>query len=182
MNLRKRVVSYAEVSKGSRILDVGTGTGDQAFAFAKNGYTVVGIDISSTMLEKAKQKNSYGHVSFHVADATNLPFPANHFACTCVSFTLHEMPLQMIQDVLDEIVRVTIPHGTIMIVDFLPVKETLFGKAVHRFLRVFETQWFSNFLHVDLQLLLRNAGIEIKQQYPFLWGAGTILKGYLPSD
>ena len=38
--------------------DVCTGTGTQAFAFAKRGYEVVGIDLSEEMLRVAK-KNKY---------------------------------------------------------------------------------------------------------------------------
>lgn len=32
-----------DAKKSSKILDVATGMGEQAFAFAKNGYTVIGI-------------------------------------------------------------------------------------------------------------------------------------------
>lgn len=175
--LRKQVVMYAEVHKGSTILDVGTGMGGQAFAFAKRGYTVVGVDISEPMVEKAKQKNSYEHVSFHMADATNLPYPSNHFTCTCAFFTLHEMPIQMMKKVLSEMARVTDPQGTVMIADFIPVNDSVIGTVVYRFLRLFEPQWFSKFVHINFRALLENVGIVVENQYPFLWGIGTILKG-----
>src|SRR3989304_5661778 len=44
--LRSSVVDFADAPRESRILDVATGTGEQAFAFAKKGYDVVGIDLS----------------------------------------------------------------------------------------------------------------------------------------
>jgi ubiquinone/menaquinone biosynthesis C-methylase UbiE len=40
----------------SKILDVATGTGKQAFAFAKRGYDVTGIDLSEAMLKVASSK------------------------------------------------------------------------------------------------------------------------------
>jgi len=52
--LRDRVVSFTNAQKGYKVLDVATGTGEQAFAFAKNDYKVVGIDLSESMLNVAK--------------------------------------------------------------------------------------------------------------------------------
>ncbi|MEW6002399.1 MAG: hypothetical protein AB1638_07120 [Nitrospirota bacterium] len=46
--VRDKVVNFTNARKGSRILDVGTGTGKQAFAFAKRGY-----DMPLTIREKA---------------------------------------------------------------------------------------------------------------------------------
>ncbi|NAS89118.1 hypothetical protein C4E24_05205 [ANME-1 cluster archaeon AG-394-G21] len=57
------------IDKGDeiKILDVCTGTGTQAFAFAKRAYEVIGIDLSEEMLWVAKKKNKlhrWLHVSF----------------------------------------------------------------------------------------------------------------------
>src|SRR4030067_3580477 len=71
--LRGSVVDFTGAEKGSRILDVATGTGKQAFAFAKRGYDVTGIDLSKAMLKVANKKNRYKNVRFQAADATNLP-------------------------------------------------------------------------------------------------------------
>lgn len=71
--LRDKVVDSTDAKNGSRILDVATGTGRQAFAFAKRGYDVVGIDLSEDMLKVANKKNKYENVKFEIADATNLP-------------------------------------------------------------------------------------------------------------
>jgi demethylmenaquinone methyltransferase/2-methoxy-6-polyprenyl-1,4-benzoquinol methylase len=45
--LRDKVVNFTDARNGSKILDVATGTGKQAFAFAKKGYDVIGILIRS---------------------------------------------------------------------------------------------------------------------------------------
>ncbi|MBI2328820.1 MAG: class I SAM-dependent methyltransferase [Chloroflexi bacterium] len=90
--VRDKVVTFTEAKIGSKILDVATGTGKQAFAFAKRGYDVTGVDLSEAMLRIADKKNKYENVKFEVADATNLPFEDNSFDVSCVSFALHEMP------------------------------------------------------------------------------------------
>ena len=42
--------------KGKDVLDLACGTGNTTIPFAKRGYRPIGLDLSSTMLEKAKQK------------------------------------------------------------------------------------------------------------------------------
>ena len=84
----RKLVEEAE-KNGSRILDVGTGTGKQAFAFAKKGYDVTGIDLSEAMLKVANKKNNYEDVKFTVADASNLPFKDSSFDVSGVSFALY---------------------------------------------------------------------------------------------
>lgn len=62
-------MSFTNARYGAKILDVATGTGKQAFAFAKKGYDVIGIDLSEEMLKVADKKNKYENVRFEVADA-----------------------------------------------------------------------------------------------------------------
>ncbi|OYT54530.1 MAG: hypothetical protein B6U72_02370 [Candidatus Altiarchaeales archaeon ex4484_2] len=57
--LMNKVVEFTDAGNGSRVLDVATGTGKQAFAFARKGYDVVGIDLSTDMLNVAMRKARY---------------------------------------------------------------------------------------------------------------------------
>jgi len=65
-----------EYNKNLRILDVGCGTGRHSIELTKRGYAVIGIDLSESLLirarEKATQKNL--KVDFRKHDARNLPF------------------------------------------------------------------------------------------------------------
>jgi len=49
--------------KNARILDVGCGTGRHAIELAKRGYSVVGIDLSESMLAHARKKAEAEKVS-----------------------------------------------------------------------------------------------------------------------
>lgn len=84
--VRDKVVDFTGARNGSRVIDVATGTGKQAFAFAKNVYKVIGIDLSEDMLKVANEKNKYENVKFEVADATNIPYEDNYFDVSCISF------------------------------------------------------------------------------------------------
>jgi SAM-dependent methyltransferase len=57
---------------GGPLLDVGCGTGRVALAFARQGLSVVGIDTSQPMLDRAKARQSGGTVNWHLADVTEL--------------------------------------------------------------------------------------------------------------
>lgn len=75
-----RLLSYSQVSPGQAVLDIGTGTGYLAIAAAKkvgNQGTVVGIDLSSKMLKKARSKAEAAELSnlqFELADAEELSY------------------------------------------------------------------------------------------------------------
>lgn len=175
--LRDTVVDFTNAGSGSRILDVATGTGEQALAFARKGYEVVGIDLSEAMLKVANKKNEHGHVRFEAADATNLPFENSSFDVTCVSFALHDMPLTVRARALKEMVRVTRPTGLIVIVDYALPKSKVGRFLVYHFVRLYEREYYSRFIESDLEALLRTMGIEIREDLPVLLGAARILKG-----
>ena len=62
--------------KNTRILDIGCGTGRHSIELAKRGYKVVGIDLSESLLERAKEKALKENltIDFQKHDARNLPF------------------------------------------------------------------------------------------------------------
>ena len=64
--------------KSLKILDVGCGTGRHAIELSKRGYLVTGIDLSDSLLAKAREKamNQGLKIDFLKHDARNLPF--NH--------------------------------------------------------------------------------------------------------
>ena len=175
--VRKCVATLIPASSGSRILDVATGTGKQAFAFGRKGYEVVGIDLSEAMLQIAKKQNRYVYVGFARGDATRLPFTANSFEVSCVSFALHDMPLSIREKTLTEMVRITKPGGMIVIVDYaLPVSK-IGSFLIYHLVRLYEGEYYTTFIKSDLRALLRAAGIEVRNELQILLGAGKILTG-----
>ena len=174
--LRHRVVDFASAGRGSRVLDVGTGTGKQAYAFAKRGYDVVGIDVSEDMLEIANKKNKYRNARFQLARATSLPFEDDSFDVSCVSFALHDMTSAVREKALKEMVRVTKPRGVIVIADYGLPRNKLGRFLVYHFVKLYE-KYYPEFIKSDFEALLRGSGVEIQQWRSVLLGAGRIWRG-----
>ncbi|MGD1875198.1 MAG: class I SAM-dependent methyltransferase [Mastigocoleus sp.] len=65
-----------EYNKEAKILDIGCGTGRHSIELAKRGYKVVGIDLSESMLERAKQKAAEQNlqIKFEKHDAREIPY------------------------------------------------------------------------------------------------------------
>jgi demethylmenaquinone methyltransferase/2-methoxy-6-polyprenyl-1,4-benzoquinol methylase len=176
-SVRGRVVNFTKPQRGSKILDVATGTGQQAFAFAKKGYEVIGIDISEAMLSVAKKKNRYKNAKFEVADATNLPFEDNSFDVSSISFALHDMPLSIREKALKEMIRVTKPQGIIAIADYDLPRNKIGKFLVYHFVALFEAEYYKTFIKYDLETLLHKNRIKIIDKAAVMHGVGRILKG-----
>lgn len=175
--VREQVVKLANAATDESVLDIATGTGQQAFAFAKYGHNVIGIDITESMLEIARKHNKAGSVKFEPGDATHLRFEDNTFGVTCISFALHDMPLTIREKVLQEMVRVTKLNGVIMIVDYdLPCNE-LSKALIYRLINLYEGKYYRQFITSDLETMLRKTGISIREKHSVLLRAGRIIKG-----
>ncbi|MEY2342791.1 class I SAM-dependent methyltransferase [Acidithiobacillus sp. IBUN Pt1247-S3] len=81
----KNLVDLSGIRPGSRVLDVATGTGMLAFYAASKVVpdgTVIGIDISEYMINKAKSKipgHGMGNICFEVMDGENIDHSSGSF-------------------------------------------------------------------------------------------------------
>ena len=84
-----QIINLANPSSTSRILDVGCGTGHHVSSLGAKGLDVLGIDISPSMINKAKE--AYPDYNFKVADALNgNEFEPESFThILCMYFTIY---------------------------------------------------------------------------------------------
>lgn len=74
----QRYTKFASrVRPGGHILDAGCGTGRFVQYFIKNGFTVTGVDSSSSMIEFAAKNNT--EAEFRLMDIRHMDFPSNFF-------------------------------------------------------------------------------------------------------
>ena len=106
---RRKAMILSGWRPDDRILDICTGTGEQALMFASQGAKVVGTDIARGMLNRAVTK-SLGTASVSAwveMDAIDLAFADHSFEISIISLALHHMPVQVQVRVLRELRRVT---------------------------------------------------------------------------
>jgi ubiquinone/menaquinone biosynthesis C-methylase UbiE len=70
------------------VLDIGTGTGVFAEAFAAAGLTVTGLDVNAELLAVARNYVPAAH--FEIGPAEQLPFPDDAFDLVFMGLVLHE--------------------------------------------------------------------------------------------
>jgi SAM-dependent methyltransferase len=76
-----KLVKFAEVTPGQRLLDVACGTGVVAITAARRGAKVSGLDLTPVLLERARHNASVASVDidFIEGDAEALPYPDGSF-------------------------------------------------------------------------------------------------------
>ena len=80
------LLDAAGVRDGSRVLDAATGPGQVAARAADRGASAVGLDISSAMVDLARQRHP--DVEFRQGDAHRLPLPDASFGAVVGNFLL----------------------------------------------------------------------------------------------
>lgn len=73
------------LKKGDKILDLACGTGTLATMLKLNGYEVVGLDLSESIIEIANEKRKINHldIPFYVMDMTNFRLDQKFDVITC---------------------------------------------------------------------------------------------------
>ncbi|MCU0699912.1 MAG: bifunctional demethylmenaquinone methyltransferase/2-methoxy-6-polyprenyl-1,4-benzoquinol methylase UbiE [Myxococcaceae bacterium] len=118
---RKTAVRLSKVKAGDAVLDCATGTGDLAIDFKRAvgpGGTVKGTDFNAAMLSSAPAKaKALGlDISFEVADAMKLPYPAQQFDVSSISFGIRNVDDPKV--CLGELARVVKPGGRVVVLEF----------------------------------------------------------------
>ncbi len=112
------LVEAHPLTGNERVLDVGTGAGHAAFAFAPHVQVVEGIDITSAMLEQARsgaEARGLENIHFSPADVEALPHEDNTFDMVVSRWCAHHYP--NIRLALAQIARVLKPGGIFLLVD-----------------------------------------------------------------
>jgi SAM-dependent methyltransferase len=103
---------------GGLVLDVGCGTGQLAAAIASEGYNVFGVDLSASMLTKARERGLGGT---YAGVTTALPFAANSFDLALTVATLHHLETpERVAATVREMGRVVKPGGHVVLWDHNP--------------------------------------------------------------
>ncbi|WMI64286.1 bifunctional demethylmenaquinone methyltransferase/2-methoxy-6-polyprenyl-1,4-benzoquinol methylase UbiE [Aestuariibaculum sp. YM273] len=194
---RNKVVKMVKETNPNTILDIATGTGDLAINLAETNATkIVGLDISSGMLEigkeKVKKKGLDNRIEMILGDSENMPFEDNTFDAITVSFGVRNF--ETLENGLKDILRVLKPGGTFVILEtsiptktpykqgynfysknILPLIGKIFSKDRSAYKYLSESA--SAFPYGEaLNNILRKVGFINVEDYPQTFGVATIYK------
>jgi SAM-dependent methyltransferase len=103
---------------GGLVLDVGCGTGQLGAAIAAEGFDVFGVDLSASMVAKARDRGLAGTYS---AVTTALPFADNSFDLALTVATLHHLEtVDRVAQTVREMGRVVRRGGFVVLWDHNP--------------------------------------------------------------
>ena len=188
-------VSLARVRPGERVLDVASGSGDLARAFAGRGAEVWLSDINGRMLARGRDRMlDAGRLAPAIqCDAERLPFGAASFDCVSVGFGLRNMTRK--EAALTEMARVLRPGGRLLVLEFSRVWKPLqkpydlysfrvlpwLGERVAGDAAAYRYLAESIRMHPDQEALrgmLERAGLERVEYFNLAAGAVAIHRGY----
>jgi len=118
---KRFTLEMSGVREGSRVLDVASGSGDLAAAFAKRAGPTGQVwmtDINAAMLSVGRDKmiDTGVFAPLALCDAEKLPFAPETFDCVSVAFGLRNMTHK--DAALAEMARVTRPGGRVLVLEF----------------------------------------------------------------
>ncbi|MBT5022423.1 class I SAM-dependent methyltransferase [Candidatus Woesearchaeota archaeon] len=103
----------SRLKKGSKILDVGSGTGHVARYLCRKGFDVVGVDLSEKMVTLAKAKAP--DAIFEVMDIRELKFDQNHFDSAICLFALNHVTHKDAEKVISDLVKLVKKTGLLFL-------------------------------------------------------------------
>ena len=142
---------------------------------------VTGIDLTPAMIEQAKllqQEKQLKNINWKIGDALNLPFDDDSFSIVVTRYSFHHLIEP--QKALEEMKRVCLPNGKVVVIDVTPDKDKvdLFDQVE----RLRDSSHVRALTFSELKNIMEKAGlVNLRLEYHDLeMELGQILQSSLP--
>lgn len=118
------LIKLSQPKDSDTVLDVACGSGIISCEFGKIVSHVTGIDLTPAMIEQAKvlqQEKNLKNINWKIGDIFNLPFEDNSFSIVVTRYSFHHLIDP--QKALEEMIRVCVPNGKVVVIDVTPDKD-----------------------------------------------------------
>jgi len=158
------LVQAVQPQPGTRVLDVATGPGHVAAAFAEAGCEVVGLDLTPaplTIAEQMRAARGLTNLRFQLGAAEHLPFAEQMFDIVVSRYAFHhcEDP----QRVLTEMARVCHLQGTVVIQDLIVSELSARAAYQNRFEQLRDASHTRALPISEFLALFTACGLEVEQ-------------------
>ena len=166
-NHLRQIVEALNIKPGSKILDLGTGSGYLAFEVAKKfkECEVTGLDIVVQTLEVNKEeavKRGFKNISFVAYDGVHFPFEEEEFDYVLTRYALHHFP--KIEETFKEISRILKQKGQLFIADPTPC-EGDYERFVDRYMQMKKDGHIKYYTKTEFIDLAAKANMELKAAF-----------------
>jgi len=177
----------ALIEDGSTVIDIGCGIGSLVFNLSHRCSKVVGIDVSSKMINYAKKrqmKKQYNNVKFHHLCASLLPeVLSDKFDYGVMGQILHETSEDLRETIIEGAKKVA---NKLIISDYIvPLPKSMYGMMIKFVESIAGSEHNRNFKswqsHGGLDSFISSHGLKVEEVKPYKLGGkgigiGKILK------
>jgi len=176
-------IRVSEVQSDDTVLDVACGPGILACAFANAARHVTGIDITPTMLERAKKlaaESGLTNIDWQLGDVSSMPFEDDAFSMVISRYAFHHFERPDI--VLTEMTRVCRSGGAIVIIDSAPAAEK--AAAFNEVERCRDPSHTCALTADETSALVAMAGLQVSRRHLYAWDvtADSLVQRSFPTE
>lgn len=141
------------------VLDLATGTGILAGAFAQRGHKAAGLDFAENLLKRAGRQ--FPEISFRTFDLVDLKeIPDNSHGIVCMGFLLHGLDAEFRKEILFQAGRIATER--VVVFDY-----GRRGNFLVRFIEWVEGPHYPGFLAASRQEEFGQAGLSVLDEFEF---------------
>ena len=162
-----RMIELAQPRGDERLLDIATGGGHTALAFAPYVREVLATDLTPRMLEVAEafvREQGAANVTFQLADAEALPFPEADFDLVTTRIAPHHFPNP--RQYVREVARVLRPGGLFVLDDNMAPADQDLDLFQNRFEQWRDPGHVRNNTIAEWSTWMRDAGLLVEHVEP----------------
>ena len=144
-----------------RLLDIGTGAGHTAFAFARRIAQVEALDLTREMLEQVErgaQERGLRNIHCQLGDAEALPYPDDTFDIVTSRLCAHHF--QDARASVSEVARVLRPGGTFLLEDSMAPEDAALDTFFNTFELLRDPSHVRNYSRSQWQGMLAEVGFS----------------------
>jgi ubiquinone/menaquinone biosynthesis C-methylase UbiE len=159
------LVKLVNPTSTDELLDIATGAGNVALAFAPYVARSVAFDLTPSMLQqtlKTASERGLGNVETVQGLAEEMPFEANSFDIVTVRLAPHHYA--DIQKAVNEMARVVRPGGKVLVVDTTVPEDDVLDKEINEIELLRDNSHVKNYRPSEWRTMVEAAGLIVESE------------------
>ncbi|GAP97408.1 class I SAM-dependent methyltransferase [Leptolyngbya sp. NIES-2104] len=171
---RQLALEELSIEPETNVLDLCCGSGQTAQFLVKRSHHVTGLDASPLSIRRAKQ--NVPEAEYVEAFAEKMPIEDCSFDLVHTSAAMHEMGVDQLRQILQEVYRVLKPGGVFAMVDFHQPTNPIFIPGLAIFFWLFETETAWQLIKINLEELLQEIGFQVQRSRLYAGGSLQVIQ------